>query len=78
MATFDITDDLYAQLQAKAEAEGKTVDDLMLEAIQDRLTRESFTAKVTRFREKNARGINYTPEQVSDIVHDWRKEQHGR
>jgi hypothetical protein len=75
MATLDIPGDLYSQLQAKAEVEGKTVDEFALEALRDRLTHETFTAKVTRLREKNATGVNYTPKQVSDVVHDWRKNQ---
>jgi transposase len=77
MATLDIPGDLYSQLQAKAEVEGKTVDEFALEALRDRLTQETFTAKVARLREKNANGVKYTSEQVSDIVHDWRKNQRG-
>jgi hypothetical protein len=80
MATLDIPGDLYTQLQAKAEAEaeGKTVDEMALETLRESLDRESIIDIADRFSKKYASRVKYTPEQVPDVVHEWREEQHRR
>jgi hypothetical protein len=80
MATqrLDIPVELFAQLEAKAQAEGKTVDELALQTLRESLTREPFEAKAARWREKYGKTSRYTPEQVPDVVHEWRKEQRER
>jgi hypothetical protein len=78
MATLDIPGDLYTQLQAKAEAEGKSVDEMALDTLRESLDRESITDMAERFSKKYASRVKYAPEQVPDVVHQWRKDQHGR
>jgi phage-related baseplate assembly protein len=78
MATIDIPAELFAQLLAKAQAEGKTVDELALDALRESLDKESFTAMTTRLREKYASKVKYTPEQVPDLVREMRQEQRER
>jgi hypothetical protein len=78
MATLEIPGDLYSQLQAKAEAEGKTVDEMALETLRESLDRGSITDMADRFSKKYGSRVKYTPEQVPGVVHEWRKEQHGR
>jgi hypothetical protein len=78
MATLDIPGDLYTQLQAKAEAEGKTVDEMALDPLRQSLDRESITDMADRISKKYANSLKYTPEQIPDVVREWRKEQHGR
>lgn len=78
VAAIDISAELFARLQAKAQAEGRTVDELALDALRDSLGKETITEKATRFSQKKADRVKYTPEQAPDVVHEWRKEQRGR
>jgi hypothetical protein len=78
VATLDIPGDLYIQLRAKAEAEGKTVDEMALDTLRESLDRESITDMADRFSKKYANSVKYMPEQIPDVVQEWRKEQHRR
>jgi hypothetical protein len=70
--------ELFAQLEAKAQAVGKTVDKLASEALRESLGKEPFETKATRWRDKYGKKPGYTPEQVPDVVREWRHEQRGR
>jgi Ribbon-helix-helix protein, copG family len=77
MATHNIihvSDELLAELQAKAAAEGKTVDELAEEALRKGLEDRAWQELLAYGRERG-RLAGFAEEQSADIVHDWRKEQ---
>jgi hypothetical protein len=78
MASIDIPPELFTRLEAKAQAEGKTVDELALDTLRESLDTNTFTSTATRLREKYASGVKYTPEQVPALVREWRKEHRGQ
>jgi hypothetical protein len=67
MASLDITDDLYAQLAARAEIEGKSVDKLAAESLRESLKQKRWQAMFS---------INKRPamndSEIVDAVHDYR------
>ena len=79
MATQNIhvSDELLAELQSKAGAEGKTVDELAEEKLRKGLEERSWQDLLAYGRERG-RESGITEEQVPDVVREWRREQHGR
>lgn len=71
-----IPDELLAQLQATAAAEGKTVNDLAEEAVKQHLTRRFWErnkreAELRRGSMTNEEALDY----VTSIVHEARRER---
>lgn len=65
-ATIHIPDDLLAELQEKAAAEGRSVDELAEDALRRQLARQT----LERFKaEARRRRGDLTDEQVEEIVH---------
>lgn len=69
-----VSDELLAELQAKAAAEGKTVDELAEEALRKGLEECAWQDLLAYGRERG-RLAGFAEEQSADVVHDWRKEQ---
>jgi len=72
-ATIHIPEDLLAELQAKAEADGKTVDELAEETLRKGLEERSWQELLEYGRERGRAFGLTSEEQAADIVHDWRK-----
>jgi predicted transcriptional regulator len=79
MATINVyvSDELPAELQSKAAAEGKTVDQLAGEALRKGLEEQSWQDLLAYGRERG-RASGYTEEDVPRVVKEWRREQRGR
>lgn len=79
MATINVhvSDELLAELQSKAAAEGKTVDQLAGEALRKGLEEQSWQDLLAYGRERG-RASGYTEEDVPRVVKEWRREQRGR
>lgn len=79
MATTNVhvSDELLAELQSKAAAEGKTVDQLAGEALRKGLEEQSWQDLLAYGRERG-RASGYTEEDVPRVVKEWRREQRGR
>ena len=79
MATINVyvSDELPAELQSKAAAEGKTVDQLAGEALRKGLEEQSWQDLLAYARERG-RASGYTEEDVPRVVKEWRREQRGR
>jgi hypothetical protein len=76
MATLylDIPEDLLADLQAKALAEGKSVEDLATEALTRGLEDRIWT-DLLAYGQETARASGYSDEDVPRLVKEWRREQ---
>ena len=72
-----VSDQLLAELQAKAAAAGKTVDELAEEALRKGLEEQSWQDLLTYGREQG-RASGHTEEDVPEIVKEWRREQRAR
>lgn len=69
-----VPDELLAELRAKAEADGTTVDELAAEAPRKALQHGQWQDLIA-YGQERGRAIDFTEEQSADIVHEWRKEQ---
>jgi plasmid stability protein len=76
MATINVPEDLLAGLRAKADAEGKTIEELAEETLRASLKETSWEGLLAYGRERG-RVAGFTEEQSADVVHNWRKEQRG-
>ena len=72
-----VPEELLAELQAKAAAEGKTVEELAEEALRNALNLRSWQDLLDYGREQG-RSSGYTEEDVPQVVKQWRREQRGR
>lgn len=72
-----VSDDLLAELQAKAKAEGKTVDELAEDALRKGLEERSWQ-ELLAYGQERGRASGYTEEDVPQVVKEWRREQRGR
>jgi len=72
-----VSDELLAELQAKAQAEGKTVDELADEALRKGLEERSWQDLLAYGRERG-RASGCTEEDIPQVVKEWRREQRGR
>jgi hypothetical protein len=79
MATINVhvSDETLAELRAKAEAEGKTVDELAEAALRKGLEEQSWQDLIAYGRERG-RASGYAEEDVPRVVKEWRREQRGR
>jgi predicted transcriptional regulator len=78
MATINVhvSDELLAELQSKAAAEGMTVDELAGAALRKGLEEQSWQDLLAYGLERG-RASGYTEEDVPRIVKEWRREQRG-
>ena len=72
-----IPDELLTQLQAKAAAEGKTLEEITEETIRAGLRERSWEETLAYGRERG-RASGIPEDQVPDIVKEWRREQRER
>jgi predicted transcriptional regulator len=72
-----VSDELLAELQAKAEAEGKTVDELAEEALRKGLEERAWQ-NLLEYGRETGRASGYTEDDVPRLVKEWRREQRGR
>ena len=69
-----VSDELLAELQSKARAEGKTIDELAEEALRTGLEKRSWQDLLEYGRERG-RASGYTEEDIPRVVKEWRREQ---
>jgi predicted transcriptional regulator len=74
MINVHLSDELLAELQSKAQAEGKTVDELAEEALREGLEKQAWQDLLEYGRE-HSRASGYTEEDVPRLVKEWRREQ---
>jgi plasmid stability protein len=76
MATINlhVPEDLLAELEAKAAASGKTVEDLAADALRASLRETSWEALLA-YGQERGRLAGFHEEQAGDVVHEWRKDQ---
>jgi len=67
-----VPDDLLAELQAEAQATGKTVDQLAEEALRKGLEDRKWQDLLDYGRQRGA-ASGFTEDQAADVVHQWRK-----
>ena len=72
-----VSDELLAELRAKAEAEGRSVDQLAEEALRRCLEDRSWQELLAYGRE-TGRASGYTEQDVPDLVKEWRRERRSR
>jgi predicted transcriptional regulator len=72
-----VSDELLAELQAKAAAEGKTVDELAEQALRKGLEDRAWQDLLEYGRENGQRS-GYKESDVPDLVREWRREQGRR
>jgi plasmid stability protein len=72
-----VSDDLLAELTAKAAAEGRSVDELAEAELRKALSEQSWQGLLARGR-KYGKAAGMTEDQVPEVVRDWRSEQRGR
>jgi plasmid stability protein len=72
--TIHLPDDLLAELQAKAAAEGKSVDELAAETLRKGLEDRSWQALLEYGRERGE-ASGYTEDDVPRLVKEWRQAQ---
>jgi plasmid stability protein len=72
-----VSEEMMAELQAKAAARGKSVDDFAGDALRKGLEELSWQDLLAYGREKG-QSSGYTEEDVPQVVHDWRREQRGQ
>lgn len=72
-----ISDDLLAELQVKATAEGKTVDQLAEEALRKGLEDRAWQ-DLLDYGSERGKASGYTEEDIPRLVKEWRREQRSR
>ena len=72
-----ISDELPAELRSKAEAEGKTVDELAEEALRKGLGDQAWQDLFEYGRQTGA-ASGYSEEDVPGLLKEWRSEQRNR
>ena len=79
MATINLhlSDDLLAELRAKAEAEGKSVDQVAEEALRKGLEERAWQDLLS-YGLETGRKSGYTEEDVPRLIKEYRREQRGR
>jgi hypothetical protein len=79
MATHNIpiSDDLWAQLQARSQAEGKAIEELAEDALRKGLEDGAWQA-LLGYGADRGHALGFREEQAGDVVHGWREEQRGK
>jgi hypothetical protein len=73
--TVSLPGDLWAELQAKSEAEGKTIEVLAEEALRKGLADRSWQ-ELPGYGAECGHALGFREEQAADGVHAWRAEKH--
>lgn len=77
MNNVHLSDELLAELQSKAQAEGKTVDELAEDALRKGLEKQEWR-DLLDYGHERGRASGYREEEVPRLVKEWRREQHGK
>ena len=79
MATINVhvSEETLAELQVKAAAEGKTVDELAEESLRRGLEERTWQ-DLLAYGSERGRASGYTEEDVPRLVKEWRREQRNR
>ena len=72
-----VSDDVWAQLEAKARAEGRPIDQLVEDTLRDGLEERSWQDLIGYGRERG-RKSGIIEADVPKVVKEWRNEQHER
>ena len=72
-----VSDDVWAQLEAKARAEGRPVDQLVEDTLRDGLEERSWRDLIADGQERG-RMSGIIEADVPKVVSEWRGEQCGR
>ena len=72
-----ISDELLAELRAKAEASGKTINEVAEEAFRHGLEDHDWRELLAYGRE-TGRASGFTQEDIPRIVKEWRRERQAR
>lgn len=75
--TLQLPEDLFAELQQKAAAEGKSVNEVAAEALRKGLNDLSWQELLEYGRERG-RSSGYDEEDIPAVVKSWRREQRSR
>ena len=75
--TILVPDDVWAQLEAKARAEGRPVDQLVEDTLRDGLEERSWQDLIA-YGQERGRMSGIIEADVPEIVSEWRNEQRGR
>ena len=79
MATHNIpiSDDLWAALQARSQAEGKAIEELAEEALRKGLE-DVVWQSLLAYGAECGRGVGFREDEAADVVHAWREDQRGQ
>jgi plasmid stability protein len=72
-----VPDELLAELRLKANAEGKSVEELATQALRTGLEERSWQ-ELLEYGQARGRESGYTEEDVPRIVKEWRRELRGK
>jgi len=72
-----VSDELLAELRAKAATEGKAVDEVAEEALRKGLEEQRWQDLLAYGRE-TGRASGYTEDDVPRVIKEWRREQRDR
>jgi predicted transcriptional regulator len=72
-----VSDELLAELQTKAAAEGRTVDELAEAALRKGLEDQAWQ-DLQEYGRKNGAASGYTEDDVPGLIEEWRREQSGK
>lgn len=72
-----VSDDVWAQLEAKAQAEGRPVDQLVEDTLRDGLAERSWQDLIA-YGQERGRMSGIIEAYVHQVVREWRNEQRGR
>ena len=70
-----LSDELLAELRSKAQAEGKTVNEMAEEALRKGLEKQAWQ-DLLEYGGERGRTSGHTEEDVPRLVKEWRREQH--
>lgn len=73
--TIHISDELLADLQTRATAAGKTVDQVAAETLQHGIEEQKWN-ELVEYGQQRGTDAGFLEEQAADIVHQWRREHH--
>lgn len=72
-----VSDDLWAELQAKSEAEGMAIEALAEKALRRGLE-DGAWHELLEYGAERGRTAGFREEQAGDVVHAWREKQRAQ
>jgi hypothetical protein len=72
-----ISDELWAELLAKSEAEGKAIEELAEEALRKGLDNSAWQ-DLLEYGAERGRATGFREEEAGDVVQAWREKQRSR